>query len=111
MAASSGATSGPDLRSVVEDSVRAHLIADVPVSSFLSGGLDSSIVTVLAKKARSEIDAYTITFRPEDHRLEAMPDDATYARKVARQFGITLHEIEIAPDVVDLLPRMVDVAR
>jgi asparagine synthase (glutamine-hydrolysing) len=109
VAASSAATSGLDLRSVVEDSVRAHLIADVPVSSFLSGGLDSSIVTVLAKQARTEIDAYTITFRPEDHRLEAMPDDATYARKVARQFGITLHEIEIAPDVVDLLPRMVGI--
>jgi asparagine synthase (glutamine-hydrolysing) len=37
-----------------------------------------------------------------------MPDDAVYARKVARQFGIDLHEIEIAPDIVSLLPRMVD---
>ena len=63
--------------------MRAHLVADVPVSSFLSGGLDSSIVTVLAKQARTEIDAYTIAFRPQDQRMEAMPDDAVYARKVA----------------------------
>src|SRR5262249_21960667 len=90
-AASNGAAQ--DLREVIEESVTAHLVADVPVSSFLSGGLDSSIVTVLAKQARSEIDAYTITFRPEDQRLEAMPDDAIYARKVASQFGIKLHEI------------------
>ena len=90
-------------------SVAAHLVADVPVSSFLSGGLDSSIVTVLAKRANPDIDAYTITFRPEDQRLEAMPDDAVYARKVAAQFGIKLHEIEISPDIVDLLPRIVDV--
>ena len=98
----------PDLGRVIEDSVAAHLVADVPVSSFLSGGLDSSIITVLAHRAAQEIDAYTITFRPEDQRLEAMPDDAVYARKVAQRFGVTLHEIEISPDIVDLLPRIVD---
>ena len=98
----------PDLGRVVEESVAAHLVADVPVSSFLSGGLDSSIVTVLAHQAAQEIDAYTITFRAEDQRLEAMPDDAVYARKVATQFGLKLHEIEISPDIVDLLPRMAD---
>ncbi len=98
-----------DLRHVIEDSVNAHLVADVPVSSFLSGGLDSSIVTVLAKQANPQIDAYTITFRDEDHRLEAMPDDAVFARKIAQRHGIDLHEIELRPDVVDLLPRMVDI--
>ncbi len=105
------AAAGPsvDLRTVIKESVDAHLVSDVPVSSFLSGGLDSSIVTVLAKQADSAVDAYTITFRPEDHRLEAMPDDAVYARKVAARFGIELHEIETSPDVADLLPRIVDV--
>ena len=105
------AAAGPpaDLGAVIEESLAAHLVADVPVSSFLSGGLDSSIVTVLAHQAAQEIDAYTITFRPEDQRLEAMPDDAFYARKVAAQYGIKLHEIEISPDIVGLLPRMVDV--
>ena len=38
-----------------------------------------------------------------------MPDDAVYARKVADQFGIALHEIETSPDIVELLPRIVDV--
>jgi asparagine synthase (glutamine-hydrolysing) len=38
-----------------------------------------------------------------------MPDDAFYARKLAQHLGIRLHEIEIKPDVVDLLPRMVDI--
>jgi asparagine synthase (glutamine-hydrolysing) len=105
------AAAGPpaDLGPVIEEAVTAHLVSDVPVSSFLSGGLDSSIVTVLAHRAAQEIDAYTITFRPEDQRLEAMPDDAVYARKVAARFGIDLHEIEISPDIVSLLPRMVDV--
>ena len=105
------AAAGPagDLGAVIKESITAHLVSDVPVSSFLSGGLDSSIVTVLAHQAGQGVDAYTITFRPEDQRLEAMPDDAIYARKVASQFGIKLYEIEIAPDIVSLLPRMVDV--
>ncbi|TCC05622.1 asparagine synthase (glutamine-hydrolyzing) [Kribbella soli] len=105
------AAAGPraDLRQVIEESVAAHMVADVPVSTFLSGGLDSSLVTVLAKQMDPGVDSYTITFRAEDQRLEAMPDDAIYARKVAQQFGIDLHEIEIAPDVVELLPRIVDI--
>jgi len=105
------AAAGPpaDLRAVLEESVRAHLVADVPVSSFLSGGLDSSIVTVLAKRADADLDAYTIRFRPADYRLEAMPEDAVYARRIAERYAIELHEIEIAPDVAGLLPRIVDV--
>ena len=105
------AAAGPpaDLGAVIEESVAAHLVSDVPVSSFLSGGLDSSIVTVLAHRDNPGIDAYTIAFRREDQRLEAMPDDAVYARKVAAQYGIKLHEIEISPDIVGMLPRIVDV--
>jgi asparagine synthase (glutamine-hydrolysing) len=98
-----------DLAAVFEESVAAHMVADVPVASFLSGGLDSSLVTAMAANRDPSIEAYTITFRPEDQKLEAMPDDATYARKMAAHLGIRLHEIEISPDVVDLLPRVVDV--
>ena len=105
------AAAGPriDLRQTIEASVAAHLVADVPVAAFLSGGLDSSIVTALAARNDPSIEAYTIAFRAEDQRLEAMPDDAHYARKMAKHLGIRLHEIEIAPDIADLLPRMVDI--
>lgn len=105
------AASGPpvDLGKTIESSVAAHLVADVPVAAFLSGGLDSSIITALAHRSDPSLEAYTIAFRAEDQLLEAMPDDAHYARKMAAHLGIRLHEIEIAPDVVDLLPRMVDI--
>ena len=105
------AAAGPtaDLAEVLEESVAAHMVADVPVASFLSGGLDSSLITALAADRDPSIEAYTITFRPEDQRLEAMPDDAVYARKMAAHLGIRLHEIEINPNVVDMLPRVVDV--
>jgi asparagine synthase (glutamine-hydrolysing) len=96
----------PDLDAIVEDSTRRHLMADVPVATFLSGGLDSSYLTALAARHQPGIAAYTIGFRAEDAKFEAMPDDLRYARKVAAQFGVDLREIEIAPDVLDLLPQM-----
>jgi asparagine synthase (glutamine-hydrolysing) len=96
-----------ELATIIDDSVRAHLIADVPVGAFLSGGLDSSIITALAARHDTEVACYTIRFRDEDSAFEAMPDDAHYARVVARLTGLPLTEIEIAPDMVSMLPRIV----
>ena len=87
-----------ELRAIIEDSVEAHLVADVPVSAFLSGGLDSSLLTAIAAGKGYAIEGYTISFREDDRRLEAMPDDLFYARKIAKQYDIPLHEIEIAPE-------------
>ncbi|MFF4592640.1 asparagine synthase (glutamine-hydrolyzing) [Amycolatopsis sp. NPDC001319] len=95
-----------DLHQVIADSTSKHLLSDVPVATFLSGGLDSSYLTALAARRQPGISAYTIGFRAEDAKFEAMPDDLKYARIVAKQFGVDLHEIEIAPQVLDLLPRM-----
>ncbi|HEY3262158.1 MAG TPA: asparagine synthase (glutamine-hydrolyzing) [Pseudonocardiaceae bacterium] len=97
----------PDLAAVVADSTRRHLLSDVPVATFLSGGLDSSYLTALAAGNQPGISAYTIGFRTEDARFEAMPDDLRYARVVAAKFGVELHEIEIAPRILDLLPKMI----
>jgi asparagine synthase (glutamine-hydrolysing) len=97
----------PELREILEDSVVKHLIADVPVSTFLSGGLDSSLITVLAKKHHPEIDAYTIKFRDVDAKAEAMPDDLKYAQIISKTYGVPLNVIEIEPNVVDLWPKLV----
>jgi len=95
------------LSQTIEDSVAAHMVADVPVSTFLSGGLDSSLITVMAASMASNLECYTISFREEDRRLEAMPNDLEYAERIAQSHGLKLHTIEIAPDVTELLPRMV----
>ena len=93
------AAAGPpaDLGPVVEESVAAHLVADVPVSTFLSGGLDSSIVTVLAKRRTRRS---TPTRSPSALRTSASRRCPTTRRtrgKVAARYGVHLHEIEIAP--------------
>jgi asparagine synthase (glutamine-hydrolysing) len=96
-----------NLESILLDSVEKHLIADVPVSTFLSGGLDSSLLTAMAKSKTDRVDSYTITFRQSDQESEAMPDDARYAKQLSEKLGIKLHNIEITPDVVSLLPQSV----
>ena len=104
------AAAPPTCAAVIEESVAAHLVADVPVSRLpVSGGLDSSLVTVLAAPARPGDRRLHDRFRPEDQRLEAMPDDARYARKIAAQLGIGCTRSRSRPDVVDMLPRMVDI--
>ncbi|MGH3824701.1 MAG: asparagine synthase (glutamine-hydrolyzing), partial [Pseudonocardiaceae bacterium] len=96
----------PDLDAVIADSTQRHLLSDVPVATFLSGGLDSSYLTALAARHRPGTTAYTIGFRAQDAKFEAMPDDLRYARQVAARFGIDLHEIEIAPKILELLPHL-----
>jgi asparagine synthase (glutamine-hydrolysing) len=85
-----------DLAAVVEDSMRRHLMADVPVATFLSGGVDSSYLTALAARHQPRVSAYTIGFRAADAKFEAMLDDLRNACEVASRFGVDLHEIEIA---------------
>jgi asparagine synthase (glutamine-hydrolysing) len=99
----------PELAEVIDESVAAHLVSDVPVGAFLSGGLDSSILAAIAARNGTELSCFTIAFRPEDSAFEAMPDDAHYARMIAELHDLPLTEIEIAPDIVDMLPRMVRV--
>ena len=97
-----------ELDVLLRDAVRLQMIADRPVGTFLSGGLDSSLVTALMRRnTEGDIHAFTIRFSRDDQRFERMPDDSAYARRVAQQLGLRYHEMEIAPNVADLLPRMV----
>ena len=98
-----------ELRAILERAVKRHLVSDVPVGAFLSGGLDSSAIVGLASRITGEpVRAYTIAFRPEDARLEqAGQEDATHARLVAKHFGADYHEILVDPDIADLLPEVV----
>ena len=89
-----------------DESVKMHLISDVGISSFLSGGLDSSLVSVIAKKY-SDPSTYTIATNKEDKKIEQMPEDEIYASKLADQYKFNHHEIEISSNIVDMLPKIV----
>ncbi len=87
----------------LRDSVRAHLIADVPVGAFLSGGLDSTGVVALAQEIMdAPVHTYSIGFRDPAH------DESAWAREAADRLG-TVHRTEIlevnALDSLDALVR------
>ncbi|HEY4954482.1 MAG TPA: asparagine synthase (glutamine-hydrolyzing) [Gemmatimonadaceae bacterium] len=88
------------LREAMRDSVAHHLISDVPVGLFLSGGLDSSSVVALASEiSDSTIDTFTVTFS-ESRYSEAEP-----ALEVARRYSTRHHEILLsASDLLNALP-------
>src|SRR5579875_1249882 len=91
-----------ELRARLQDSVRAHLLADVPVGVLLSGGVDSSLLTALAARLSSHpVATFSIGFR------ERSFDELELARRVARRYGTDHHELIVAPQVAELLPRLV----
>ena len=92
-------TSIPDLKKALEASVHRQLMSDVPYGVLLSGGLDSSVVSAVAKKfapKRIESDDMIEAWWPQLHSfavgLEGSPDLAA-ARKVADHIGTVHHEI------------------
>jgi asparagine synthase (glutamine-hydrolysing) len=77
------------LRPLLEDAVRAHLIADVPVGLFLSGGLDSGAIAALAARSEAGIRSFTLSFPGTSY------DEAPLARKVAERCGTKHTEVPL----------------
>ena len=92
-----------ELRGRLRDSVRAHLVADVPVGVLLSGGVDSAALTALAaQEASGTVSTFSIGFEEESF------DELDGARLVAERYGTDHHELVVRPDAATLLPRLVE---
>jgi asparagine synthase (glutamine-hydrolysing) len=90
------------VREWLDESVAAHLISDVPVAAFLSGGLDSSAVVasmaLAAQGANAVPQAFTARYLGSD---AAAADETPLARQLASRYGVTLNVVDITPDVRD----------
>ncbi len=96
------------VREQVARSVRAQMLADVPLGAFLSGGVDSSsIVALMSGVSELKPTTYTFGFRPEDLRYDILEDDLKYARVVGERFATDYHEEYLEPKVMELLPKLV----
>ena len=96
------------LRSKLADAVVRQTVGDVPVSAFLSGGLDSSaVVAMMTRAGRAPKSVHAIGFDARDKRYEGGTDDLPYARKVASHLGLAYDELILSADVVDILPKLV----
>ena len=85
----------PRLRALIDKAVEEHLLSDVPVASFLSGGIDSSIVTALAaQKLENKLQTYSVAFDLEEF------DESPIALEVAQRYRTNHHRIELSEEAV-----------
>jgi asparagine synthase (glutamine-hydrolysing) len=92
-----------DVLEALRDSVRAHLVSDVPVGVLLSGGVDSSALAALAATESSErIHTFSIGFEEQGF------DETARARQVAERYGTEHHELVVRPNAVELLPKLAE---
>ncbi len=89
---------------ILEDTVRNHLVADVPIGLFLSGGLDSSALAVLVHRVVGRtLDSFSVTFEEEEFA------EGKYARMIGEKFCARHHEITVSDaDLQHLLPGALD---
>ena len=93
-----------ELRARLRDSVRAHLLSDVPVGVLLSGGVDSAVLAALAAQETTEpVHTFTIGF------AERSFDERADARRVAERYGTEHHELLVKPDPRLLFETLADV--
>jgi asparagine synthase (glutamine-hydrolysing) len=90
-----------ELRARLRDSVRAHLLADVPVGVLLSGGIDSCTLAALAAQESSEpLKTFSIGFEERSY------DELARARLVAKRYATDHHELVLRPNASELLPEL-----
>jgi len=89
------------LRAQLTDAVRCHMVSDVPIGAFLSGGVDSSsVVALMAQASSAPIRTFSIGFDETDF------DELRFARQVAARYGTDHYELVVKPNALDILPKL-----
>lgn len=94
----------------VRTAVNRQLVSDVPLGSFLSGGLDSSAIVAFAAEQmrdKERLQCFSIRVDNGSTANEGFADDLPYAERVAKHLGVDLHVVGVGDEMMDRLPEMV----
>ena len=90
------------LRRVLTEAVRLRMRSDVPLGAFLSGGIDSTIITgLMQEQSDRPVYTFSIGFPVKEF------DERSYAREAAKHLGTEHHELVVQPDALEILPKLI----
>lgn len=91
-----------EIEACFSETVKLHMISDVPLGAFLSGGIDSSsVVAMMAKNSPKPIKTFSIGFKEQEF------NELKYAREISTRYGCEHHEQIVEPESISLLPKLV----
>ena len=91
-----------EIDAALSESIKYHMISDVPIGAYLSGGIDSSsVVAMMSKNSENPIQTFSIGFKEEKY------NELKYAREVSEKYGCIYHEQIVEPESISLLPKLV----
>lgn len=91
-----------EIEECLSETVKMHMISDVPFGAFLSGGIDSSsVVAMMAKNSNLPIKTFSIGFKEQKY------NELIFAREVAKKYNCEHHEQIIEPESISILPQLV----
>jgi asparagine synthase (glutamine-hydrolysing) len=91
-----------ELRRALSEAVRLRMRSDVPLGAFLSGGIDSTIITgLMQEQSDRPVHSFSIGFPIKEF------DERSYAREAAKHLGTEHHEMVVEPNALEILPKLI----
>lgn len=93
---------------LLTDAVKKQMIADVPIGILLSGGVDSSLISVLASRnTTKKLHSFTIKYNEKDQKIEKLSRDDYYSKLIADGLDFSHTEIELNTKIIELFPKVI----
>lgn len=93
------------IEAAFQETISSHLVSDVPLGAFLSGGIDSSaIVSIMSSQFDTPVETFSIGY--SGNKVAEYYNELSFAKEIADEFGTQHKEINVQPEIATLLPKI-----